>query len=214
MATNLTPQTDFVPADELVVDDLDTLKVLADPLRLRIRELMTDPCTVKQVAEALEIQPTKLYYHINLLEKHGLIVLVDTRIVSGIIEKHYQVAALSVRVARHLLSPSSENSGEGINLTLASMLEDTKSDFIESVRDGVVKLDDEDADIHESGQWSSTRFFLTDEQAKDLMERLQALFKEFYAHSEKQRNQDDAHIYKMLLTFFPSSRRSRPDDRD
>src|SRR5688572_24810596 len=109
MVSELQPQINFVPAESYLVTDLETLKVLADPLRLRIRELMGKPTTVKQVAAKLDLPATKLYYHINLLEKHGLIVLVDTRVVSGIIEKHYQVSAQNVRVAKHLLSGGDGN---------------------------------------------------------------------------------------------------------
>lgn len=82
-------QANDILQDEMMIEDAETLRVLADPLRLRIRELMVRPCTVKQVAAVLGIAPTKLYYHINLLEKHKLIVVVAARVVSGIIEKQY-----------------------------------------------------------------------------------------------------------------------------
>ena len=80
-------------ADAMKITDLESLKVLADPLRLSILEYLMKPSTVKRIAEKLGKPPTKLYYHFNLLEQHGLIQLVDTRVVSGIIEKHYQATA-------------------------------------------------------------------------------------------------------------------------
>ncbi|MGB1286610.1 MAG: ArsR/SmtB family transcription factor [Aggregatilineales bacterium] len=214
MATNLNPILDFVPAEELIVEDLDTLKVLADPLRLRIFELMTDPCTVKQVAAELDIPPTKLYYHINLLEKHGVIVLVDTRIVSGIIEKHYQVAAKSVRVARHLLSPGDGNSDEGMLLTINSIFDHTRQDLIESMRCGMIDMDDEDAPAAKQASIGTTRFFLTDDQAETLHQRLGELMKEFHDISEVQRNDDNTQVYKSLMVLFPTKSRIQSDDSD
>ena len=72
-------------ADEMVIDNLETLKVLADQLRKRIMEQFDEPSTVKEVARKLGTSPSKLYYHVNLLEEHGLLKVTDTRIVSGII---------------------------------------------------------------------------------------------------------------------------------
>src|SRR5512145_3269846 len=107
------------PITEYTVNDLETLKVLADPLRIHIIELVThEPRTVKQVAADLTLPPTKLYYHFKLLEERGLIQVVDTRIVSGIVEKQYQATALSYHVNKTLLSPTSPSGIEGLNVML------------------------------------------------------------------------------------------------
>ena len=77
-----------------MIENLETLKVVADPLRLRILDAFGDkPHTVKQIAKVLEIPPNKLYYHVNMLEEHGLIRVVNTRLVSGIVEKTYRATA-------------------------------------------------------------------------------------------------------------------------
>ena len=74
--------------------DIETLRVLADPLRLRMLEVFgqhgREPLTVKEIARSLGEPLTKLYYHVNLLEQHGLIVVASSRLVSGILEKHYR----------------------------------------------------------------------------------------------------------------------------
>jgi len=200
----LNSRLNFVPADEIVIDDLETLKVLADPLRLRIRELMTEPTTVKQVAEALGIPPTKLYYHINLLEKHNLILVVDTRIVSGIIEKHYQIAARSVRVARHLLSPGSKEGDASLQITIGSIFEDTKNDLLQSINDGTAHLDTE-----QNAQLHTSRLLLTEAESQDLTRRFNDLIEEFKQKSrvhQQQKDKDTSRYYKMLLALFPTSR--------
>src|SRR6476620_7963823 len=97
----------FEPADHMVIKDLESLKAMSDPLRLQIIEIMLQGArTVKQIAGELKTTPTKLYYHINLLEQHGLIKVSGTRVVSGIIEKQYRLAAYSFDIDRSLLSPS------------------------------------------------------------------------------------------------------------
>src|SRR5215204_4136406 len=90
---------EFEPEKEFVLDNLEALKVTADPTRLRLLEsLVEKPLTVKEVAKKLDIASTKLYYHINLLEEHGLIRVVKQRVVSGIIEKQYRTRAYSFNV--------------------------------------------------------------------------------------------------------------------
>ncbi|MGB7093974.1 MAG: winged helix-turn-helix domain-containing protein, partial [Anaerolineales bacterium] len=65
---------EFKPAPVMMVKDLETLKILADPLRNQILEILApEKLTINQMAEKLGLAPSKLYYHINLLEKYGLI---------------------------------------------------------------------------------------------------------------------------------------------
>src|SRR5919199_1430804 len=95
------------PDDVFFITDVETLKVVADPLRLRILDVLRrGPSTVKHLATELDVPLKKLYYHVNLLETHSLIRVVGTRVISGIIEKQYQVAAHRLSVARSLLSPT------------------------------------------------------------------------------------------------------------
>lgn len=213
MAVQPEPKIDFIPAEEFVVDNLDTLKVLADPLRIQILDLMRDPCTVKQVAKELDIPPTKLYYHIKLLDEHGLIVLVDTRIVSGIIEKHYQTAAHTVRVQRQLLSPSPDSmDAGGLELTVSSLWQDVMQHLRESSLAGIIDTSGDDADVNPyTLNLRRANFVLTDEQAADFISRFRALVLEFRELSEKQFNDDSLQDYKLFTVMFPSARKRHPD---
>lgn len=207
--SQLQPDVNFEPAETMTVDDLDTLKVLADPLRLRIRELMEDPTTVKQVATELGIPATKLYYHINLMEKHGLIQLVDTRVVSGIIEKHYQMSARVIRVAKHLLSPSAGND-EGLN-TMLSLFDVTKEEVLEAVRRGWA-INEDGIPRHKSVSIGRHQFYLTEDQAADFHQRIHQLIKEFHALSDEADTSADAQdrkVYRFLMTLFPSRPKPR-----
>lgn len=204
MTANHETQPDFIPADMSLVDDLETLKVLADPLRLRIRELMFEPTTVKQVAAALELPPTKLYYHINLLEKHGLIVLVDTRIVSGIIEKHYQVASRRVQVAKHLLSPSEEPDNPGLELTLNTFFGNVREDLMNAIQSGAVEWDDE-GERHEGLSLYTGTMRLTPSQAAQLYADLEELLNHYNELSHQQEHQPEARYYRTLTVLFPQA---------
>src|SRR5580704_556365 len=74
--------------------DLAQIRALADPLRLRILgALVGEPRTTKQVAEILGEKPTKLYHHVQAMERAHLVQLVDRRPKRGTVEKYYQATA-------------------------------------------------------------------------------------------------------------------------
>src|SRR5260221_4797110 len=104
-----TAGSDDGPEPERIVSDVETLKALSDPLRLKILETMVAHVevgwTAKELAAALGVPQTRLYHHIELLLERDLIRLASQRVVSGIIESRYRVAALSFRLD-HPLPPT------------------------------------------------------------------------------------------------------------
>lgn len=107
-----------------VIEDLAQLKALADPLRVRILEALCEvPRTTKQVAEALGEKPTKLYHHVEALDRVGLIELHSTRPNRGTLEKYFRAVARSFRADASLFSTgeqSSEVAAIGADLLLRS----------------------------------------------------------------------------------------------
>ncbi len=92
--------------DVKVIDDLATLRLLSDPLRRALIEKLGEgPTTVKQLARAMDMKPNRLYYHVNLLEDHGLVRVTQTRIVSGIVERTYALVARRFSVSEALALP-------------------------------------------------------------------------------------------------------------
>jgi DNA-binding transcriptional ArsR family regulator len=88
--------------DTLVIDDLATLKAFADPLRHRMLALLDKPKSVRELATKLEKPADRLYYHLRLLERHGLIKGVDDA-ARG--ERRYQSVARSISVDGRLAAP-------------------------------------------------------------------------------------------------------------
>ncbi len=84
----------FEPAAVHTIADLETIRTLSDPLRLRILETFIEAeCTTKQAAETLGEKPTRLYHHVEAMEKAGLIRLTRTRQNRGTLEKYYRAVA-------------------------------------------------------------------------------------------------------------------------
>jgi poly-gamma-glutamate capsule biosynthesis protein CapA/YwtB (metallophosphatase superfamily)/DNA-binding transcriptional ArsR family regulator len=79
-----------------LVEDVDTLRAMADPTRMAILTALTRPgdpvMSVKEIAAELGEPQTKLYRHVRQLLAAGLIRVAATRMVSGILEHQYQTS--------------------------------------------------------------------------------------------------------------------------
>src|SRR5918999_1705814 len=92
------------PDEQIVLEDLDAVRAVADPLRLRILfETTYTGHTVKELAATLGVPQTRLYYHVKLLQRHKLLTVVDRRMVSGIEERRYRSAAGGFTISPSLL---------------------------------------------------------------------------------------------------------------
>jgi DNA-binding transcriptional ArsR family regulator len=125
---------------ERQVEDVATLKALADPIRLGIIGALMSagedaPQTVKELSAALHEPQTKLYRHIKQLEKAGLITVAGTRLVSGIVESRYVAAQESLRLSHELFSADSGTRTEALDAVLAAV-DLVRDEFRTQVLDG------------------------------------------------------------------------------
>src|SRR5262249_37758369 len=81
------------------------LRALAHPVRLRLMELFAEtPRTTKQIADLLGEPPTRLYHHVALLERAGLVRLKETRQNRGTTEKWYEATGRTKALSEVRLS--------------------------------------------------------------------------------------------------------------
>jgi DNA-binding transcriptional ArsR family regulator len=130
--------------EERRVDDLETLRMLTDPLRLAILGALPTgadepPKTVKEIAEELDEGQTKLYRHIKQLEESGLIHVAETRVVSGIIEKRYRPSQRRLTVESDLLRMS--QGADEYNDAIVAIIEAIRGGLSADLRAGRVVLD-------------------------------------------------------------------------
>jgi DNA-binding transcriptional ArsR family regulator len=197
-----------LPKDLLLITDVETLKVVADPLRLQLLNLLREePHTVKQLAKLLHLPQTKLYYHMDLLEKHGLARVVGTRLVSGILEKRYQAAAYKFSVDYALLmpAPSAPSSREGLDVFLSAVLDYTRSDIQRSLEEGLIELR-KDAPPERRLILGRLWMRLLPEQAAEFIRRVADLEAEF-ERAQAAPDDPNAQLYEYLLGFYPTRQR-------
>jgi DNA-binding transcriptional ArsR family regulator len=127
---------EFQPAELFMIKDLETAKAIADPLRLQILEvLIPAPLTVKQMAEKLGLGASKLYYHVNTLEKHGLVQVVETQVHGNLIEKRYWVTAYNYSVEQEIYNfdVQEQEGQENIIASVLTTLDTVREDFARSI---------------------------------------------------------------------------------
>jgi hypothetical protein len=70
--------------------------VVLKPLRIELLRQLAEPRTCPQLATALGISMQKAWYHVKVLERHGLVERIGERSVRGLREGIYQASADSV----------------------------------------------------------------------------------------------------------------------
>jgi DNA-binding transcriptional ArsR family regulator len=184
------------------ITDIESLKAITHPMRLQLLERLKQPQTVKELAAALDTPPTKLYYHVNLLEEKGFIQVVDTQIVSGIIEKQYQAVARQYQIDDNLLSTTSDDEGQ-VDALLSSFFTMAQREFQQSVRAGLVNLK-EKGQPHK-GSLLRANLHLSEEQARAFYDRFDTLLKEYESLSQENEAMAENGRYSLTLAFFPTN---------
>ncbi|MCB0141451.1 MAG: helix-turn-helix domain-containing protein [Caldilineaceae bacterium] len=181
---------------ELWLRDVETIKVFADSLRLRIVKRMEEPITVKQVAEELDIPAAKLYYHINLLQKHGLIQVVGHNLETGIVEKIYQVTARQFKLVNPLIA-GAEFPAEAASALFGNMLAETAEDFLYAL----TQRDATEGEPPRHPFLSKKAFRLTDAQLTALHGQLDALIQQVTALGAENADLDEPQ-FELTLVFY------------
>ena len=83
---------------------IEQLKALSDPLRMSILNRLIDgEYTGQQLSEILNIPRSKVHYHLQALEKNGIIEVVRREEKNGILQKFYRSVARSILPSDDLL---------------------------------------------------------------------------------------------------------------
>jgi DNA-binding transcriptional ArsR family regulator len=158
--------------DQFIVRDLETLKAFADPLRVRfLLELSYGPRTVREVAEVLRVRPTRLYYHLRILQKHELVRVVGRRMVSGIEERSYEATARGWTIDPSLMGPDIVRTG-----IVKSMFDITAAE-VELVLDAEPNALGDDRSVMPSLVF--TRLMLSDDDREELQRRIDSVMLDF-----------------------------------
>lgn len=186
-----------------MIKELDALKALADPLRNQIMEILYQkPLNVSQIADRLGVTPSKLYYHMNQLEEHGFVQVVDTKVQGNIIEKFYWLTARDFELDKELLHFAGRTAHSELHQALLSRLEATRADLIRSMEAREFNREQGAQDNPRQLMLSREVNRISDQRAGEFMARLKELITEFSAESPV--TDAEAPNYALTVAFYPS----------
>jgi DNA-binding transcriptional ArsR family regulator len=190
-------------ADSLTLTDLEQVRVLADPLRIRILEQLCDEeRTTKQVAQRLGEKPTKLYHHVEALERIGLIRLARTRQNRGTVEKYYIAVARQFKTDSRIFSIADADSAEGD--AMRSVISTIFDRTAEEMR-GLVAHAHGEQGIEEQAVLSHLEIRTGAREGRKLQAQLMKLIKSLENGGEEG-EKPGARRYRFTLAFFPLDR--------
>lgn len=97
--------------EQIILSTVDEIKAYSDPYRMQILNCLYDiaePATVKQIADIMGEVPAKVHYHVKKLEKHGLLLLVKTEVINGIVAKYYEPASKNINIENDKLDEAAK----------------------------------------------------------------------------------------------------------
>ena len=180
--------------------ELEQVKALADPLRLKILETFCThgAQTTKQVAERLGEKVTKLYHHVDTLERLGFITLVETKQNRGTVEKYFEPIASRFVVDKELFDvmPRDEETMAEVESMLRNALESTITEVTATIAAGDVDFD--------SDEIALARLYIraSRKRIKTLQRRLQKLLKDLEALDDDDEDEEEVK-YGLTLVFYP-----------
>lgn len=186
------------PEREFLIEDLEGFRVIDNPMRQRILHLARHPRSVRELADALGAPVTRLYYHVNMLEKAGFLEAVDVRKSGAQLERIYQSRKGTVRPSPDFV----KNVGDMKKAAhaLAGALLDITRVEIETVLERNL-LEDEDSGP--AVTLSRSVMQLPAEIAAEFSERIDGLAGEL-REAAREYEDTDAPIYSLTYAFVPT----------
>lgn len=185
---------------ELITDE--QIKAITEPYKIKILlafESIDKPVTVKQVADIMKEQPSKLYYHVKKMAEAGILELHHTEEINGILAKYYQPAGKTYDIAPNKsLKERKTYITDRTNILLNGCYSNLKNIIIGNLEN-----------IQESGEnsckypcsISSSDMYLTDDEAKDFRDKIERFMKE---HSKRKNGEikNKYYIFNTMAKIF------------
>ncbi len=184
--------------DTFEVDSIEVFDVLNNPTRLRILRRLSEPHSIREVAESLGVPPTRLYYHFNLLEEAGVIRVVETRKVGAMLQKVFHAVARSFRPSPSLAA--GDHDPAELAKIAATVLDGARLDAENALAKHfeLVRRGEESEPLGAIGRSVS---FMTEDRAREFAEKLEGLVEDEFDSSED----EDGTEYGFTFVFFPLS---------
>ncbi len=156
----------------LRLENIKQIRALSDPYRQEILahiHLIGRPATAKEIAVSMKEAPSKVNYHLKVLEKYNFVKIDHTENINGIIAKYYALSAKRFGFEGKGQGRTKEKDAAFINM-VETMYNTSKQNYINKI---MLALDNDNE--KDKGQLASGKFYLSAEdieQINSLFEKL------------------------------------------
>lgn len=187
----------------LEIKDPEVVKAIADPKRLQILHLLgKKQLSARQLGKMIGEPTRNLYYHLNELEKHDIIEVVEVKQKGNLLEKFYQTKYTYLSLDPTLLMFGEEKNkllyttiASGFQHSLATLQTAfNKQTFFESKKLG-----------------ASLSIKMTETVFSEFIDKMSALIKEFFDDGA---NEGELDVTFSTLCFGTSQKNQEIDDTD
>lgn len=177
---------------------LEEVKGISDPFKYRILMgfyKMEKPATIKQIADSLNEVPAKVYYHVKKMESLGILKLIYTKEIRGIVAKYYEPTAAFYDIQ---CSEEAANSNRKLILAesqklLGELYDTSKNSFFEELVKCAEHKD------KTNGNLNMTELYLSDDESEEFSKYIKNFFKKY---ENKDRKADNLNKYHCFVSFF------------
>ena len=169
--------------EELVIKDLKKAKIISSEVRMQILEVLGEKkeASATEIAKELDSTPSKISYHLKLMEENGFIELKEQKMKGNLVEKFFAPRAKKIRVELGEKGVNQAGAGKILGKTLNLMEQDIKQGRVEK-----------------GSSISYRKCFLTQKEVQELNDLLTKKLDEFSSRKKK----EDYLEYKVGLVMF------------
>jgi DNA-binding transcriptional ArsR family regulator len=193
--------------DVLFIEEQEVAATLLQPLRLSLLQQMAEPRTCLELAAELGEAPQKVYYHVKVLQRAGLVDKVTERRVRGINEGIYQAGARSYWISPHLVKrlggprAARDQVSLGYLLNLAEQLQAEVGHLAEASTSETVSV----PSLGVSAQIRLRDAALRGAFLGELQDSIQALAQKYGRQAESDSSSTTAgELFRLLVACYPS----------
>lgn len=191
----MTTESPYPPlAAELIIDDLDSLRAIASPMRMELLFRFRSAASVADVAAAMDVPVTRLYYHVNALVDAGVIEVLEVRKKGPQLEKVYRVTGSTIRPGPDVFKQAG-GPRESAEAVATLVLDTTRVEMVEAL----TRHAEQGFESETVGTVGRSASALPPDLIPEFVDRLNDLVREF-SESET----DDGQPVTFTYVFLPS----------
>lgn len=183
--------------DTITLSTIEEIKTYSDPYRLRIITFLRnskEEATVKEIADYLGEVPAKIHYHIKKLERAGIIELVRTKEIKGIIAKYYYLTATNYLIEGEEIRNQTKK-------VYKSQVLNIVNEYYEKSKEKSIETLIKKFNTNESNAISiiSRDINIDEELFKEFDQELRSLVKKYEVLAEESSEKSKCHIFSVCL---------------